>query len=140
MYHQRLNVDLAFGLASEQTEKSKIENHLNCNLVKTGDYCSVDWVDSEKRINVELKTRRVSSTTYPTSMVPLSKFKYMLRDIIKNNSTAYVFVKFTDGLFCYDVKNNCVKKEWVQSAGRTDRGQIEINKYVMIPMEKFVRV
>ena len=139
-YERKLNEDLRFGLESESGQRNKIGEYLGCELKKTEDeFSSTDFIDDDKKIMVELKTRRVYSHSYPSSMITPNKLIDMC-EAIKIGFTAYVFIKFKDGLYCYDVKNNLIKREWIRDGGRRDRGRDEIKKYVYIPMDKFVKV
>lgn len=88
--------DLRFGTDAEKV----VVEHLNRGFGKTfthlGQHSIFDFADEPKTIFVELKTRRVSSRQYPTTLVGLNKVNYAK----ENPDRTYYFVfNFTDGIF-----------------------------------------
>ena len=83
---------------------------------------------------IELKTRKCSVKTYPTTMIGVNKI-----EAAKSlNDDVYFIFQFTDGVYCwkYDNKIQLIKKQ----GGRTDRGYNEIKQYFFISTDLLIRI
>ena len=122
------NDDFKFGSNSEQEILDLLSLKFGEINKTTDKYNPFDFEGSN--IKIELKTRRIKSDQYPTTMIGYNKIK-----LCKDPNISYYFVfKFTDKtLYCQycieDFKDFEVKK-----SGRSDRGCIETNDYLYIPI------
>lgn len=85
--------DKQFGLANEIPVIEKLTIHFQDEVVKSkGEYCNYDAEDSSSIY--EIKSRRCSSKTYSTTIIPVKKTE------IESNDKRLIFVfAFTDGLY-----------------------------------------
>lgn len=123
--------DLDFGLQSENENIDVIQKYFNCSLVKTGQYNEFDYVDKDKKILIELKTRKNTLNTYPTTMIGYNKILKAIDKKIEGY-TIYFCFQFTDYLCYYIFEKDNVK--WQSIGGRKDRGCNEIKQYYYIPV------
>ena len=90
-----LKGDLEFGTKSEQTVQSTLENVFEKKLIRRGGYSSFDYDDGET-LYVELKTRRIRHTAYPTAIIGANKVFVAS----KNPTKKYWFCfSYLDGLY-----------------------------------------
>ena len=83
---------------------------------------------------IELKTRKCSVKSYPSTMIGVNKI-----EAAKSlNEDVYFIFQFTDGVYCwkYDSDIPLLKKQ----GGRTDRGTSEIKDYFYIPIGLLTRI
>jgi hypothetical protein len=84
-----------------------------------------------KGVLVELKSRTNASEKYPTTMVGLSKVQFA-----QNCRGKYYFVfKFTDGAEYIRYREETFRQFTTGIGGRSDRGKVESNTYVYIPVD-----
>tara|TARA_R110000803_G_scaffold193681_1_gene256632 strand:+ start:413 stop:814 length:402 start_codon:yes stop_codon:yes gene_type:complete len=121
-----MEADLALGISGEVTLLKTIQNNFGADLKPTGQYDRFDY--SNDTTLVELKTRRCLSTTYPDTMIPFSKVKF-LREKAKDKKAFFVF-NFQDGVFYHEFLRDKTYK--VKQGGRCDRGRPEYNQYCFI--------
>ena len=89
------NEDLKFGLASEATNKARLEGFFGCGLNKTAQYDAMDWSNNNKTLFVEMKTRRVRHNQYPTALIGKNKV-----DFCENSKVDCYFVYvYQDGIY-----------------------------------------
>jgi len=87
--------DLQFGRSSEWKNKSTLEKHFGTALRPMGYYDTFDYTNDNNTIYVELKTRRIASTAYPTSIIGENKV-----DACIAQDTEYWFAYcYTDGVY-----------------------------------------
>lgn len=86
---EKRSQDVDFGITSENAIQSTIETFFNDTLTKTPQFDSVDW-EGESGAKYELKSRKVFSTTYPTTILPVSKVKAM------ESSKGFCIFRFLD--------------------------------------------
>jgi len=102
----QIHIDKMFGLQSETEMIPFLNKYFNDTLIKTADtYDSKDFVGLSG-IKYELKTRRISSRSFNTTILPCSK----VRDWRDTRQTVYVIFKYTDG--CYFIKYGKNMKIW----------------------------
>lgn len=72
-----LKEDLRYGELNEIKYKSMLEKYFNCTLINTKDtlgrFCPWDFENKDGTIRIEIKSRRVAFTAYPTSVIGYSK-------------------------------------------------------------------
>lgn len=125
--------DLEFGEKSEKLNINILSNFFNCNLVNTeGNRNPFDFVDEEKKVFIELKSRRNTKDKYADTMVGTNKINTGFKHI-NNEYKVYFCFQFTDGLYYYQLDEKTYKKTWERAGGRRDRGRFEINQYSYIP-------
>ena len=115
--------DHSFGFKNEVILKESIEI-ITGPLNQLGRWSPFDY--SNHTTFVELKSRNCLSTKYPTTMVGMNKIKECTAGF-----DYYFFFKFIDGLFYWKYSPN---KYVVRTGGRSDRGRVEINDYLYIPV------
>ena len=74
-----------------------------------------------KKVNVELKTRRVAKDTYPTTLIWANKLWEAWNKFYKNGEEMLFFFSFTDGLYFLSPFDH-VPEERVFKLQRYDRG------------------
>jgi len=123
--------NLIFGKSMEKQLKPFIEIHLDCNLLCLKKYHPFDFKSSNKKIIVELKSRKNSSYKYQSTMIGYNKIirgqKYMMR-----RYDVYFYFKFTDGLFYYKMNNKSIDECEIKMYG--------IKKYFFIPITKLKKI
>lgn len=85
---------LKFGLEAEKKVAAMLAP---LGYQKTSPYHPYDFHNKLKNCYIELKTRRISSTAYRDTLIPLSKIKY-IEDDTTGARFAFLFV-FTDGRY-----------------------------------------
>lgn len=127
-----------FGLQSETEMIPFLNKYFNDTLTKTKDtYDSKDFVGLSG-VKYELKTRRISSCSFNTTILPCSK----VRDWRDNKQTVYVIFKYTDG--CYFIKYGKGTKAW----NTFDRAMVYCNarfgdpnrEHVFIPIDSLTKM
>lgn len=92
--------DLTFGFASEETNLNTLQTFFGTPLKRQGGYSTMDYTNEGNTVYVELKTRRVPSSKYPTAIVGCNKVDYC-----KDANKTYYFV------FCYEDGLHYIKYE-----------------------------
>ena len=131
-YTNLLKKDLQYGESKEDDIKSKLESYFKCNLEKTSKLNLFDYVDNDKKILIELKSRRNDKMKYPTTMIGYNKIIESINKI-KEGWTIYYIFNFTDKLTYYKFEKDNSKYHSI--GGRKDRGRPEFKKYYFIPVE-----
>jgi len=131
-YTNLLKKDLQYGESKEDDIKSKLESYFKCNLEKTSKLNLFDYVDNDKKILIELKSRRNTKMKYPTTMIGYNKIIESINKI-KEGWTIYYIFNFTDKLTYYKFEKDNSKYHSI--GGRKDRGRPEFKKYYFIPVE-----
>lgn len=126
--------DLKFGAASENDMIPILNEIYNCNFKKTKGYCTFDFIDTEKKIIVELKTRRCEKNKYPDTMIGYNKI-LKCRSMTDQGYKCYFAFRFTDTVGYYDLDSG-INEKWIRDGGRWDRGKAEKSTYVYIPVNK----
>lgn len=127
--------DLIMGEYNEKQCISIISDFLNYKLEKTKEkFNTFDFINKDNKIISELKSRNCCYSSYEDTMIGFNKILKGLK-MINDGYKVYLFFKFIDGLYYYKL-DNAIHDNWIRDGGRTDRGQIEINKYYYIPVNK----
>lgn len=99
----KLDIDLKFGLAGEDTIFEKLKTISSPNILKTKNKYAIMDFESDDFV-IELKTRRCHSNTYPDVMIGKNKIDYIMNSQ-KRGIIAYQFkngdyyVEITDDVF-----------------------------------------
>lgn len=88
--------DIAFGKRNEEETVNILEDFLETTLQHNGSYAVLDFMNPTKTVFVELKSRRISSTTYDTALIGLNKIKLMSET---EDMQYYIAYKYLDGVF-----------------------------------------
>ena len=104
--------DIKFGKKQEKNVFPKLKNFFSDGLKQTdetkGMFCRWDYEDSDKKIFVELKSRRISFSKYKTTFLDVNKLVPAKRYLDKNPNGEWWFCfNFTDGLYYvnyYDIE------------------------------------
>lgn len=130
-YIKALQNDLDFGNTAELSLQQQFENHFECKLNQTHSTHLFDFINEEKKIMLELKTRRNTKQKYPTTMVGYNKIQEAQRLKQEGWSIYFVFY-FTDDVCFYEF--DTIHNDWVNNGGRRDRGRLEYKQYYYIPV------
>jgi hypothetical protein len=102
---------------------------LNPNIFHHFDY-------SSEGKQYELKTRFNTKNKYSTTMIPVSKVTYCKH----YHGKSYFIFKFYDGMFYIRYKRKLFKTFEKKIMERKDRGSIERNEYVLIPVNLLKKI
>ena len=69
--------NLDYGNRCEDKYKFRIEKDIGYSITKTERYSKYDYVNEEKGVYIELKSRRYTGKTYTSHMVTKKKFIYL---------------------------------------------------------------
>jgi hypothetical protein len=94
--------DLKFGFQSEDDLLDDLERHFGCELRKTTQYHPFDFESTEKRILIELKSRRIKHDQFPDLMIGGNKIKYGNTMIKNKDYKIYYIFKCLDGVYGYE--------------------------------------
>ena len=130
-YIKALQNDLDFGNTAELSLQQQFENHFDCKLNQTPPKHLFDFINEEKKIMLELKTRRNTKNQYNTTMVGYNKIQEAQRLKQEGWSIYFVFY-FTDNVCFYEFDS--IHNDWVKNGGRRDRGRLEYKQYYYIPV------
>ena len=124
--NRTIATDLKWGEEQEQKVKPLLEKYFDCELVKTPQsYNIFDFINDDKKLIIEVKSRKNKKNKYPTTMVGDNKWKEAesLRD---DGWEVFFFFNFTDCLSYLEYDNQDIPRK---RGGRTDRGKREIKYY-----------
>ena len=121
--------DINYGVKNEDEIFKILKNKFKDLKKSENKYSHFDFYNDSNLI--ELKTRRNSKNAYPTTMIGMNKINFFLN----SNDTCYAFFSFTDGLYYIVINDDIIKKCNINNGGRCDRGYIENNKYLFIPVD-----
>ena len=128
--------DIAFGTKSETDNLEILQTFLDTQLERKGGYAVFDFENPTKTIFVELKSRRIESKTYDTTLVGFNKVAFASH--FKDGTQFWFAFCYTDGIFVikynreqfdkYEVRDNYVR------GARNDTTN-KPQKIVLIPIE-----
>jgi hypothetical protein len=122
--------DIEKGLNSEEKLLPKLQKKFGSELERSTDkYSPYDF--RKKGVRIELKTRNNASNRYPTTMIGLSK----VRHAESFSGKYYFFFAFTDGIKYIRYDEDVFREFQIGLGGRSDRGKVESNTYVYIPVD-----
>ena len=126
--------DTKYGVEKENELEGFFNNYFETKFQTTEHYNDIDYICKNKKIIIELKSRRCVYKDYQTTMISLYKIKSLMKKV-QSGYNVYLFFNFTDGLYFYKLEK--MNNEWIQSGGRMDRGKFEYKHqgYYYIPIE-----
>lgn len=115
--------DLKFGFSNEDKLLEVFRKYFKSEtLEKTKrKYDQYDYIDVDKKIIIELKSRRIRKLQYPDIMIGLNKIVEGFKHI-ENGYRVYLCWSFTDKLSHYELSEDTYNKDWERMGGRYDRG------------------
>jgi hypothetical protein len=128
--------DYANGIKSENSLISKFASFFKSTPQKLPQFHPMDFAVNTNYI--EVKTRNVLSTTYPTTMLPYSKIDFAKAS---PSDTYFVFV-FTDGIFYINYDEELFNSFHVEVFQRNPRAdhQDRPQQYIYIPVSLLKRM
>jgi hypothetical protein len=131
--------DRVFGRGSEWNNKGVIEKHLSTTLTPLGYYDTFDFTNTGNTIYVELKSRRVASTLFPTSIIGENK----VNACADPSKTYWFCFAYTDGMFIIkynkDLFATFPRVNEFQRSNRTDANNSP-QRVVLIPNTHLTRI
>ena len=132
MNHRYLT-DLETGLKTEIALFTFIQSNFGCDLVRTTNPFAVFDFHSATTL-VELKCRSNTYRKYPTTLIGANKIA-----VAKQSGKAAFFVfQFKDGIYYWKFNEAELESFSIAEGGRCDRGSLEMNRYVYIPIENLL--
>lgn len=136
MIRESIKTDLAFGTASENTNKPLIEKFLGYDIVMAGKSAILDIVRKSDNISIgELKSRRIAYNQYPTVFIGENKIKAF----DKNDIDYYCFFSFTDGLYYIKYNKEMFDTFDIEEMSRRDEWWKK-SRVVNIPMNLLTKI
>ncbi len=105
-----MNAYEILGLENENNMKKVIEDFLDTPLTKTSEkYNHFDFINVDKSLYVELKSRSFTSTKYDTFFISVNKYNH-IKSLINNNLNVsiFIFYKFTDKLLYLKIDRDLI--------------------------------
>jgi hypothetical protein len=134
-YNKRKQEDIEYGLSEEARLLRRFQAIFGNDTVRSaGTFAGFDYVGST--CCIELKHRRIHSTTYPDIMISKCKITRSLRE----KRDCYIVYSFLDGLYYIEVTPAAVEKFTVRGGGRCDRGKDERSECFFIPAKMLQRL
>ena len=127
--------DIIVGSESERFMLPYIRNVLTDATIELSSqsYSAFDYYNLDRSKCIELKTRNCNISTYPTTMIPLSKIQWCVKD---PNKQYWFFFRFNDGIKYIRYEKDLFDTFEKKKGGRADRGCVETNDYLYIPVKK----
>jgi hypothetical protein len=128
--------DLHFGASKEKEILPILNAYFKTECVpETYKFAIFDFVDDEKKVCIELKSRRICKRQYPDIMIGYNKVREGFRRI-RRGYTVYLVWCFTDKLCYYELTRETFEKDWVKknTCSRWDRIGNEITDLVYVPV------
>lgn len=135
MYSKKFNDDYQYGIDSEKEILQILNSKFDCNLKQTNKYDPYDFIDDDKKVIVELKTRRNTKNRYDSTIIGFHKIQKIM---IKKDYKKILCFRFTDDLVYYRLDS--INNNWVSRSGRKDRGILEFSQYYHIPTDKLISI
>ena len=133
-YHYKMNAfkmkqikNISYGLKKEVKLKPLFEKHFGIKFVKLDQFNPFDFGSIDKKIFVELKSRRVTKDAYSDTMIGYNKIVEGIKKI-ENGCEIYLCFAFTDCI-CY-YKFEKMKTEWI--------GYWNMKTYYHIPISELI--
>ena len=128
--------DIEYGLNKELEILDLLKNKFGESITKTKDkYSSFDFEGDN--IKIELKSRRNTSDLYPTTMIGYRKIQAAKYN--KRIQHYYVF-QFIDKVLYCQYNESDFKTFEIKRSGRIDRGRIESDDYIYIPIKYLIEL
>lgn len=131
--------DLKYGNKKENSLLPLLNKCYSANLSKTKPFYEFDFIDSDKKILIELKSRRNSKYEYTSSMVGANKIVKGLEKIKQGYKVIFIF-GFTDSVCAFELTETNINENWYKEGGRRDRGRDETKLYCFIPNDELINL
>jgi len=95
-----LSKDLNYGLNKELSTQKQIEEWIGSSITKTDTMNHFDFKVNDKKILIELKSRRVNKDRYDTTIIGKNKIDYAMEKYNEGYELYFCF-NFTDGLYYF---------------------------------------
>ncbi len=127
MYQSIRQQDEKLGIDAENELNPILNTFFDCDFKTDANmYAPYDFIDTDKKVVIELKTRRISSQAFLTILIGWNKYEVM-KKFKEQGYDAYFVFKLTDGIFYWsvpdDLPNDCEKRELINNR----RGGIKSN-------------
>lgn len=137
-YTEKLKEDLKFGEIAENTLHNQLNKYFNCSLTQTPPKHLFDYINEEKKVIVELKTRKNTKHQYKDTMVGYNKV-LEANKYVKEGWDVYFVFNFTDLLTYYHYETE--NPSWIRKGGRSDRGRQEWkSQYYYVPAIHLINI
>ena len=135
--------DYKFGILSEERTKPILEEYFKFKLLKLDKTHFYDYINEDKNIYIEIKTRCAKYAQYFTTMIGFDKIKYAQILLNRNDKLKFrlVFV-FVDGTYYIDYDEVLFKTFIIKNLGRrarTDFTDYE-KEYMYIPIDTLTKI
>lgn len=133
---KKYNADCYYGNAGEAEIATALQRYFDTDFSRTSRYNGLDFISEDKKIQIEVKRRRNSSTQYATTLIGQNKITNMLESC-KDGIRSFCCFMFTDGYYIVEVTpENMENVEQSQKGGRSDRNKNEYKTegYAYIPV------
>lgn len=119
--------DYSFGEEQEQRLLPILNDFFELELELTQQQDRFDYIDKNKKVLIELKSRRVNKNKYSTTIVPERKYLCGVEKSSQGWRIIYVF-NFIDCISYIEPDPN--KEYVVRRQGRRDRGKLEYVNHI----------
>jgi hypothetical protein len=139
MENKQKLLDYEFGVNSEKNTLRTLRILLDDDSLghHYDKYSVLDFNSKNYNLICEVKGRRVSSRSYPTTMIGANKTD-LARKLYQKGKTILFFFDFSDGLYYFDFKDfdTISKHKWFsrKMGGTTKRGLPEMKVHNFIPV------
>lgn len=126
------NIEKEFGLKSENNNIQTLSSYFNQEFKKTSKFHPIDFISDTHYL--EIKSRTVSSSHYPTTLFPMKKIDY----INKNPKPAILVFIFTDNIYYINYDEELFKTFEEKEYKRAPRLNFfdKPKQYIYIPINK----
>jgi hypothetical protein len=131
--------DLKFGDNKELKLLPLLNKYYKLDLKKTQTFYEFDYIDYDKGVLIELKSRRNTRDKYPDTMVGYNKIKKGMIKLTQGYKIYFVF-GFTDYVCCFELTKDTLKDLDIRDGGRSDRGKVEVKKYAYIKTKQLINL
>lgn len=115
-----------------------INEKFKSTFFKTKDkYCRYDFINDDKSIVIELKSRRISKNRFSSTFLNLGKYNFLRSYKKENKCKIYLFFLFTDGLYYIRLRNKIFKNFESKTIYTNDKG---IEENLCIPVRLLKRL
>ena len=119
--------DYSFGEEQEQRLLPILNEYFDLQLELTQQQDRFDYIDTNNKVLIELKSRRVNKNQYSTTIVPEKKYLCGVEKSSQGWRVIYVF-NFIDCISYIEPDPN--KNYVVRKQGRKDRGKLEYVNHI----------
>ena len=129
--------DYSFGEEQEQRLLPILNEYFDLQLELTQQQDRFDYIDTNKKVLIELKSRRVNKNQYSTTIVPEKKYLCGVEKSSQGWRVIYVF-NFIDCISYIEPDPN--KNYVVRKQGRKDRGKLEYVNHINFNVSELIDI